>query len=337
MVFERRRLGDSDVEVSTLAFGGAAIGGLFRAVDADTARATVRRAYQHGMRYFDTAPHYGLGLSERRTGAVLGEHPRSAYVLSTKVGRLLRVRGPGEEPDPQGYTGTPDLMRHWDFTADGIRRSLHESLERLGLDRVDVVYLHDPDDHEDAVYATAYPALAELRDQGVVGAIGAGMNQSAMLTRFVHRLDLDVVLCAGRYTLLEQPALADLLPACTQRGTSVIIGGVYNSGLLIDPRPGAMYDYGPVPEPVLARAQAIRDTCAEHNVPLRAAALRFPLAHPAVAAVLVGCRTPEEVDDNASLWTAPIPESLWTTLTSRGLLPAHISTLVAPGSAPNCY
>jgi D-threo-aldose 1-dehydrogenase len=311
-------LGRSGVAVTGLGLGGAAIGGLYTAVDAETARATVARAYDAGIRYFDTAPHYGVGGSERHMGAAL--RGRDGFVLSTKIGRLLRPRLPGEAADPEGFAPGADLVREWDFTADGVRRSLESSLERLGLDHVDVVYIHDPDDHEDEVYATAYPALARLREEGTVRAIGAGMNQTAMLTRFVRRLDLDAVLCAGRYTLLEQPAAADLLPACLDRGTSVIIGGAYNSGLLIDPKPGAPYDYAPAPEPVVARARALRETCAAHGVPLPAAALAYVRRHPAVASVLVGCRTPAEVDATVAYWNTPIPDALWDDLrTPAGL------------------
>jgi D-threo-aldose 1-dehydrogenase len=204
------------------------------------ATATVRRAYETGIRYFDTAPHYGAGLAETRLGRALAAVPRDSYALSTKVGRRL---APGAGADPQGFAEQLDLHREWDFSADGIRCCLEDSLARLGVDRVDVAYLHDPDDHEEEVYATAFPALAALRDEGMVGAIGAGMNQSAMLTRFVNRLDIDIVLLAGRYTLLDQSGLDDLLPACLAKGVSVVIGGVYNSGLLADPRPGARYDY----------------------------------------------------------------------------------------------
>lgn len=316
--FATRTLGRTGVEVTTLGLGGAAIGGLYTPVAADAARATVARAYEAGIRYFDTAPHYGLGLSERYMGAALAG--RSGFTLSTKVGRLLRPRRTDEPADPQGFAGIPDLVREWDFTADGVRRSLLSSLERLGRDHVDVVYIHDPDDHEDEVYATAYPALARLRAEGVVKAIGAGMNRSAMLTRFVRNLDLDVVLCAGRYTLLEQPAAADLLPACAERGTSVVIGGVYNSGLLIDPQPGAPYDYAPAPAPVIARARAIAEICAAHGVPLPAAALAYVRDHPVVASVLVGCRAPEEVDATLAYWRTPVPDALWSDLRAAGLL-----------------
>lgn len=295
-----------------LGLGAAPLAGLYEPVSELQAEATIRRALERGLRSFDTAPHYGAGVSERRLGAVLQNVPRESFTLSTKVGRLLV---PAAEPDPQGFAVEgPALRREWDFSRDGILRSLEGSLERLGLDRVNTVYLHDPDDHEAEVYATAFPALAELRDQGVVDAIGAGMNQSAMLTRFVERLDLDVVLCAGRYTLLDRSAARDLLPACVEHGVSVVIGGVYNSGLLADPRPGARFDYAPADPEVLARAQELRRICAAHGTPLRAAALQFVSRHPAVSCVLVGCRTPDEVDDNVAMAEHPIPAELWEEL-----------------------
>jgi D-threo-aldose 1-dehydrogenase len=304
---ERRRLGNSPVEVTTLAFGGAAIGGLYAPVPEAEATATVRRAQERGIGYFDTAPHYGTGRSESLLGTALtGE-----YVLSTKVGRLLVPLEPGEVPESQGFAAPPPYKRVWDWSAGGIRRSLEESLKRLGVDHVDILYLHDPDDHEEEVYATAYPALAALRDEGVVRAIGAGMNQTAMLTRFVERLDLDVVLCAGRYTLLDRSAEEDLLPACVRRGTSVIIGGAYNSGLLAG---GTTYNYEPAPPELLDRVADLERVCAEHGVPLRAAALRFALRHPAVASVLVGCRSVAEVDDNTTLFETDIPDALWEAL-----------------------
>ncbi|MGH3417384.1 MAG: aldo/keto reductase, partial [Actinocrinis sp.] len=212
--------------------------------------------------------------------------------------------------------------RAWDFSASGIRASVEASLERLGLDRVDVALLHDPDDHERDVYEGGYAALRRLRDEGLVGAIGAGMNQSAMLTRLVRDFDLDVVLCAGRYTLLDQSALDDLFPECEKRGTSVVIGGVYNSGLLADPRPGARFDYAPAAAETMRRARALGEVCARHDVPLKAAAVQFPLRQPSVASVLVGCRTEAEVRDNARSFEHPIPDQLWEDLTAGGLVAA---------------
>lgn len=325
----RRHTLGRGVEITELGFGGAALGGLYTAVDDDTAAATVDAAWAEGVRYFDTAPHYGLGLSERRLGAALRDRPRPSFAVSTKVGRLLvpyARNDPGRPADDRasGFAVPATHRRVWDFSADGVRRSLAESLERLGLDRVDVVYLHDPDDHADQAFGEAYPALERLRGEGVVGAIGAGMNQGEMLTRFVHDTDVDVVLCAGRYTLLEQPALTGLLPAAAERGKSVVVGGVFNSGLLADPRREATYDYARAPRPVLERALAMKAVTERHGVPLRAAALRFPLGHPAVAAVLSGARSPAEVADAAALLARPVPGAVWAELRAEGLLPEGV-------------
>ncbi|MEV0581102.1 MULTISPECIES: aldo/keto reductase [unclassified Streptomyces] len=320
----RNRLGNSAVEVTELSFGAAAIGNLFSAVDPAQAAAAVDAAWDEGVRYFDTAPHYGLGLSERRLGEALRGRPRDAFVLSTKVGRVL-------DPLPDGGAAASDSLsegfavrathrRRWDFSAAGVRRSIEDSLERLGLDRIDIAYLHDPDDHAEAAFHEAYPELEKLRAEGMIGAIGAGMNQTAMLTRFVTDTDADVVLCAGRYTLLDQSALHDLLPAAAARGRSVVVGGVFNSGLLADPRPGATYDYAAAPLNLLDRALRLKAVTEGHGVPLRAAALHYPLAHPAVAGVLVGTRSPDEVRDAAALLRREIPEALWDDLRAEGLL-----------------
>jgi len=232
-------LGSSGVPVSGLGFGAAVIGNLFTEVTDEQAHEAVTAAWQRGIRYFDTAPHYGLGLSERRLGEALSAFPRAEFTVSTKVGRRLEPSTHGGDDLANGFAVPATRRRVWDFSADGVRRTLEASLERLGLDRVDVVYLHDPDDHADEAFREGYPALEKLRSEGVVGAIGAGMNQAGMLTRFVRETDVDVVLCAGRYTLLDQSALTELLPAAVERGVSVVIGGAFNSGLLADPRPGA--------------------------------------------------------------------------------------------------
>ncbi|WP_189540214.1 aldo/keto reductase [Streptomyces gelaticus] len=323
----RNRLGSSTVEVTELSFGAAAIGNLFTAVEPARAAAAVDAAWDEGVRYFDTAPHYGLGISERRLGEALRSRPRDSYVLSTKVGRVLDplpvgAAGSGDGPGglSEGFAVPATHRRRWDFSADGVRRSIEDSLERLGLDRVDIVYLHDPDDHAHAAFHEAYPALEKLRAQGVVGAIGAGMNQTAMLTRFLRDTDVDVVLCAGRYTLLDQSALTELLPEAAARGRSVVVGGVFNSGLLADPRPGATYDYTAAPLSLLDRALRIKSVTEGHGVPLRAAALHYPLAHPAVAGVLVGTRSPDEVRDAAALLRRDIPDELWAELRAEGLL-----------------
>lgn len=317
----RSTLGRSGVEITELSFGAAAIGNLFTPVAPEEAAAAVDAAWDVGIRTFDTAPHYGLGLSERRLGEALRGRPRDAYTLSTKVGRLLEPCPADGDDLAHGFAVPADHRRVWDFSADGVRRSIEESLTRLGLDRIDIVHLHDPDDHEEAAFRHGYPALERLRAEGMVGAIGAGMNQAAMLTRFVRDTDVDTVLCAGRYTLLDQSALAELLPEAEARGTSVIVGGVFNSGLLADPRPGATYDYTAAPDDLLQRALRIEAVAARHGVPLRAAALHYSLGHPAVAGALVGTRSAREVRDAADLLAQDVPTALWDDLLAEGLLP----------------
>ncbi|WP_045555712.1 aldo/keto reductase [Streptomyces sp. FxanaA7] len=320
-----RTLGRSGVRVTELAYGAAVIGNLFRPVPDEEAAAAIDAAWDAGIRTFDTAPHYGLGLSERRLGAALRGRPRESYTISTKVGRLLVENSAPEGDDlANGFAVPATHRRVFDFTADGVRRSLEASLARLGLDRVDVVLLHDPDDHVEQALREAYPALERLRDEGVVGAIGVGMNQCAAPARFLRETDIDVVLLAGRYTLLEQEGLAELLPEATARGGSVLIGGAFNSGLLIDPKPGATYDYAPAPTPVLDRALRLRAVTERHGVPLRAAALAFPSAHPAVAAVLTGARSVEEVRDTVDLHGRPVPAALWDELRAEGLLGPNV-------------
>jgi D-threo-aldose 1-dehydrogenase len=317
-------LGRGGLRVSALALGTAPLGNLYAPVAEEDAAATVGSALEAGLTYVDTAPHYGLGLAERRLGRLLAGVPRDRFVVSTKVGRLVRPLAPGETADPEGFADSPPAKRVWDFSGDGVRRSLEESLERLGLDRVDILLLHDPDDHEREAYEQALPALIGLRDQGVVTAIGAGMNQAEMLTRFVRDLDIDVVLVAGRYSLLDQRALAELLPTCAARGTAVVVGGVFNSGLLADPRPGATFDYAPAPPELVDRAARLAEVCARHGTPLRAAALAFPFGHPAVTSVLVGARSAAEVQDAVACFEWPVPGELWADLVATGLLPADV-------------
>jgi D-threo-aldose 1-dehydrogenase len=302
------------VFVTELSFGGAAIGNLFTAVDDQTARAAVDAAWDGGIRTFDTAPHYGLGLSERRLGDALRHRPRHEYVISTKVGRLL---APARQPyglDTEGFAVPATHTRVPDFSGDGVRRSLAASLGRLGLDYVDIALIHDPDDHGDQALAEAYPALEQLRAQGCVRAIGVGMNQAEMLTRFVTDTDIDVVLIAGRYTLLDQSAADTLLPAALDRGVSVIAGGVFNSGVLAAPVGGATYDYRAAPGSLVQRARALEAVCARFGVPLRAAAARFPLRHPAVASALIGARSASEITDAIRLRDVEIPDALWDAL-----------------------
>lgn len=303
------------------ATGCAQLGNLYREVSDGEALATVDAAWNLGVRY-DTAPHYGLGLSERRLGTALRGRPRREYVLSTKVGRLLE---PVREPtglDDDGFVVPATHRRVWDFTQDGIRRSLEQSLERLGLDRVDIAYLHDPDDHWREVLATGYPALAELRDEGVLTGIGAGMNQSAMLANLVHCADVDVVMLAGRYTLLEQSALDDLVPACAERRVAVVAAGIFNGGLLARPSPAedAKYDYGAAPRGLLERARDIASVRERHGTTLPAAAIAFPLAHPCVASVCVGARSQHQIERNVALVTRRISPDLRSELKAARLL-----------------
>jgi D-threo-aldose 1-dehydrogenase len=315
-------LGTSGVRVTRLMFGGAPIGGLYAAVADDTAMATLSAAWDVGIRAFDTAPHYGAGLSERRLGAFLAGRPRGEYVLSTKVGRLLQpvAAAAGHADEADIFSGAPRMARIRDYSRDGVRASLDGSLERLGLDRIDIALIHDPDDHAPDALEGAYPALAELRSQGVVGAVGVGMNHAEMLRWFLPRADLDCVLVAGRYTLLNQRAAVALLPECLRRGVSVLAGGVFNSGILADPAPGATYDYRPAPADVVSRAQRIRAVCARHGIPIGAAALQFTLRHPAVTAAVVGARSPGEIIDDSGYLAAPVPGALFDELAAEGLL-----------------
>ncbi|MEU6497674.1 aldo/keto reductase [Streptomyces sp. NPDC046984] len=289
-----------------LGLGCAPIGDLYAAIDPADAVATVHAALASGFELLDTAPKYGNGLSEARLGRALASVDRCTYRLSTKVGWDVTE---GRDPVPA-------------FDPEAVLRSVESSLRRLGVDRLDIVHVHDPDDHLDQAVAETVPTLLQLRDEGVVGAVGAGMNSDRSLAELVRRADLDHVLIAGRYTLLEQGALSGLLPLCADRGVEVIAAGVFNSGLLADPRPGAPYDYKPAPADVLARALRIQAVCERHGVPLRAAALRFPLAHPAVTTVIVGAASPAEVADNASMTRTPLPSVLWDDLRDAGLIDA---------------
>ena len=296
-----------------LVFGGGSIGGLYQPVSEEAAGRALAAAWHAGVRAFDTAPHYGAGLSERRIGAFLAGRRRDEFVVCTKVGRLL-VPADEDVEGAEGFYGTPPLTRVRDYSRDGVLRSLEESLRRLGLDRVDIALIHDPDDFMGPALEEAYPALADLRAQGVVRAIGAGMNSAAKLAWLVERCDVDCVLVAGRYTLLDDSAAGRLFPLCLRRGVAVLAGGVFNSGILADAAAGARYDYAPAPPAVLARARRMSDACARYGVPLAAAALRFTLRHPAVTAAVVGARAPEEIRNDVGYLSLDIPDALWAEL-----------------------
>ena len=323
---ELRQIGTTGVSVTRLGLGGAPMGGLFTTAGAQTADATIRRGYELGIRFFDTAPLYGRGKSERFYGQGLGGFDRDSYTLSSKVGRVLDPNESASGEDDL-YVEVPPYDVVFDFSRDGVLRSVEESIERLGLDRLDIALIHDPDDHWEQAIGEAYPALAELRSQGVVGAIGAGMNQWEMEARFAREGDFDCFLLAGRYTLLDHSGLEELLPLCEQKQISVILGGPYNSGVLAsDLGPETTYFYQRTPPEVLETARRIKTVCDRYDVPLKAAALQFGLAHPAVAATIPGPRNPAEVEENVALTGFDIPADLWSELKAEGLIPEAAPT-----------
>jgi D-threo-aldose 1-dehydrogenase len=310
--------------VTRLGLGTAPLAGLFEEVPEPQALAVIERSWDAGMRFYDTAPLYGHGLAERRVGNVLREKPRDEFTLASKVGRLLRADAP---PEPgQAFRGTPPVNPVFDFSYDGVMRSVEESLERLGLDRIDILHIHDPDHHYSEALEGAYKALDKLRSDGVISAVGAGMNQAEMLTRFAREANFDCFLLAGRYTLLDQVALKELLPLCLEKGVAIIAGGVYNSGILADPKPGAHYNYEAAPPELLERAQRIHAVCARHGVPIKAAAIQFPLGHPAVTCVVVGCRSVAQLDESIAMFEIEIPPAMWAELKQEALLAPDVPT-----------
>ncbi|HTU00490.1 MAG TPA: aldo/keto reductase [Candidatus Sulfotelmatobacter sp.] len=326
---EQVRLGRTSVILTRLGLGTAPLGGLFRPTAESEAAETLAQAYALGIRYFDTAPLYGYGLAEARVGRALGAKPRDSFVVSTKVGRLLRPDAP---PDPSQYhggepfyKGTPPVNPVFDFSYDGVMRSLEESLARLQLDRVDLLYIHDPDRHHQQALEGAYRALDALRAAGTVGAIGVGMNRWEPLARFAREARFDVFMLAGRYTLLDQSAFPELLPLCAAEGIRIVAAGVYNSGILADPRTKARFNYVPAPAVLVERALRLEAVCRRWGVPLRAAAAQFPFSHPAVISVVLGSRAAADIAENAALLQLPIPPALWQDLAGEGLLPAGVA------------
>ncbi|WP_461172755.1 aldo/keto reductase [Arthrobacter sp. Z1-9] len=318
-------------QLGRLGFGGTGVGNLYRAISDEQAAATVEAAWGGGIRYFDTAPHYGLGLSERRMGEILSRKPREDFILSTKVGRVL-VPSPAtrDAKDPDGFDVPADLRREWDPSEAGVRRSIEQSLERLGLDYIDIAYLHDPDVYsmEDAV-ESALPALEKLRAEGLVRAIGVGTNTAGAALQCIEAADLDLLMLAGRFTMLEQPgsdgrAGEGLLDRCQELGTGVVSVGVYNSGILAKPElpSDAHYNYSQAPVEILQKARQLASLCKEHGVELPTAAIQFPFRHPAVVNVTVGASRPEQIRESAERMATEVPESLWQDLQERGLIPA---------------
>jgi D-threo-aldose 1-dehydrogenase len=303
--------------VTRLGFGTAPLGGLFQALADDEAHRVVEAAWSAGIRFFDTAPQYGNGLAEQRLGAILSSKPRDEFVLATKVGRLLRAGAP---PQGDGFPGAPPLNPVFDFSYDGVMRSVDESVTRLGIDSIDILHIHDPDEHFDEALSGAYPALERLRADGTIKAVGAGMNQAEMLARFAREANFDCFLLAGRYTVLDQVGLTELLPLCLERGIAIIAGGVFNSGILADPRPGTHYNYQTAPDELVQRATRIKAVCERHGVSQKAVAIQFPLGHHAVQTVLTGCRSAEELTENVAAFQTHIPPAVWDDLKAEGLL-----------------
>jgi D-threo-aldose 1-dehydrogenase len=323
-----RAVGRTDVQVTELGLGGAPLGDLFVRLSDDDADAVLRAAWDAGVRYFDTAPEYGHGQSEHRVGRFLRTVPREELVLSTKAGRLLRV--PRGRVDPGFWVGGLPFEGYFDYGYDGVMRSYEDSLQRLGLTRVDIVLVHDLDlrhhgdertvnTHLDALETGGMRALEELRRAGDIRAVGAGVNDLGTIPRFLERVDLDLFIVAMPYTLLHQEALDEELPLCEERGVGVVVGAPFQSGILAgDPA----YNYGDAPPEIVERVERLRAVCAGHGVPLAAAALRFPLAHPSVAAVIPGAVRPEQVRENAEHLRRAIPVELWAELKAEGLLRA---------------
>lgn len=337
------RLGNGGLTFTELGFGSAPLGNLYDAISDDEAHDTLAAAWDTGMRFYDTAPLYGLGVAERRMGRFLTTQARDSYCLSTKVGRLLEACAPEERTGIGKFFDTPSRCEVYDYSYDGVMRSVAMSLERLGLDRIDILLVHDidvfnhgteaaRDAHIDAFMRGGYYALLSLRDQGVIRAFGAGVNEWQACRMLAERGDMDLFLLAGRYTLLEQEALDHLLPLCESRGIGLIIGGAFNSGILATGAvPGAWYNYDPAPEPILERVRRIEAVCARHDVRLIDAALQFPLAHPSVVTLIPGAKHPHEARAAPALLAAQIPSDFWSELKAERLL--HEAAPV-PGDAP---
>lgn len=327
-----QRLDNGGLTFTELGMGTAPLGNLYRAVSDDDAQATLQKAWDVGCRYFDTAPLYGLGLAETRMNRFLRGKKRDAYVLSTKAGRLLEVTSPGERTGIGKFFETPSRREQFDYSYNGIMRSFEFSLERLGQDRIDILFAHDLDIFNQGsqqvmearlkdFFASGYRAMQSLRDQGVVKAIGAGINEWQPAQALLERCDMDIFLLAGRYTLLEQEPLESFLPLCESRGVGIVIGGPYNSGILATgAKQGAYFNYGKAPEAIMDKVKKIEEVCTRHGVALIEAALRFPLHHPCVVSTIPGAQAVSEVANNAANIAATIPDALWKDLKSEGLL-----------------
>ena len=300
----------SGLQIPEFGIGTSPFGGLFASVSESAVADVISTSMELGLNYFDTAPHYGMGSAEVRLGRNINHLPRSSFVVSTKVGRLIV---PSEKADDPGWeNSTAAVERIFDFSAAGIERSLLESLERLKMESVEMIFIHDPDGAADQAISEAYPVLERLRAEGIVKTIGIGITSNEIPTRFINETDIDVVLIALKYTLLDQSAGAELLPTALRKGVSVIAGGVFNSGILTNPKAGATFNYEPASPEVLARAQKIEKFFLDRGVSLAQAALQFPMQHPAISAILVGCRSADEVTTNVALYNKEIESHIWS-------------------------
>jgi D-threo-aldose 1-dehydrogenase len=322
----------ASIPFTELGFGSAPIGNLYRALSEAEAQATLQAAWDSGHRYIDTAPLYGLGLSETRLNHFLRDKPRDSYVLSTKIGRLLERVPPDQRTGIGKFFDTPSRREVWDYSYDGVMRSIDFSLERLGLDRVDILFAHDlcvfsqgslamRDQRVRELMSGGYKALVKLRDEGVIKAFGAGVNEWEVCEILAKQGDFDLFLLAGRYTLLEQEALESFLPLCEKRGIGIVLGGVYNSGILATgAKPGATYNYDLAPKEILERVAGIEAVCAAHGVSIAEAALQFPFGHPCVQTIIPGTSRPEEVALNIRTMAKKIPAGLWSDLVAKGYI-----------------
>lgn len=302
------------IEISRLSLGTAGMGGLYTSVSNGACTETLLSALDNGINFIDTAPHYGKGTAERRIGQALAGRDRSTFVISTKIGRLLVPST--TDIDDFFMDSDNTVERKFDFSASGVRQSLEGSLERLGMDSVEILFIHDPDDYVDVAILQAFPELERMRSEGIIKAIGIGMNQSETPTQIIKETDIDMVLIAGRYSLLDQGALVELLPTALKHNVDIIAAGVFNSGILANPVKGATFDYVPASDELLAKAVRIREVLEGHRVSLTSAALQFPLRHPAIKSVLVGCRSVAEVKSNITAFNSPIEEKVWDDLVS---------------------
>ena len=327
------RLSSQNLALSELGFGTAPLGNLYKSISDETAHKALEDAWNAGIRYYDTAPLYGLGLSETRLNRFLRTKRREDYVLSSKVGRLMTLSDAAHRTGRGKWFDVPLRQERYDYSYDGVMRSIEFSYERLGVNKIDILYVHDlcifthgskkaSDERITQFFDTGgYEAMVKLRDEGVISAIGGGINEWEVCETLARRGDFDVFLLAGRYTLLEQNALDSFLPLCEARGIKIVTGGPYNSGILASgPLEGAFYNYDPAPQKILDRVRAIQSVCASYGVSLKAAALQFPLLHPTHLSVIPGAQTAQELSDNVAVYQANIPASLWSDLKTEGLM-----------------